>query len=240
VDDDPKPDPEKKPDLSNEPGVNRAVWDLRWRGAKKIRNGKIDLGSPDPGPFVVPGTYSATLAAGTVSASTTITVRPDPRSTVSAADLEAQQTFALQVLDEVSRVTEMVTNLRSAREQLQARRALLAGDETAQGVVAAAGRLIEQIDGLEDRLHNAKAEVTYDILAMKGGARLYSRLIPLFEYATAGDGPPTAGHRQVFEALKAELAPLAAQYRQLVETDLPGLNTEASRLNLGFVTVPKP
>src|SRR5262249_19530811 len=41
-------DPEeiKKEALSVEPGVQRAVWDLRWDGAKKIKNGKIDTGDP--------------------------------------------------------------------------------------------------------------------------------------------------------------------------------------------------
>jgi photosystem II stability/assembly factor-like uncharacterized protein len=239
VDDDPKPDPDRKPDLPNEPGVNRAVWDLRWQGAKKIRNGKIDLGSPDPGPYVVPGTYTVTLTAAGTSASTTLTVRPDPRVTVSAADLERQQQFALDVLDQVTRVTEMVTTLRSARDQLRTRRTLLADQPSAQPVVATAGRLIERIDALEAKLHNPTAEVTYDILAMKGGARLYSRLIPLFEYATAGDGVPTSGHRQVKDALQTELDDLATQYRQLIEVDVPALNAEAARLDLGFITVPK-
>ena len=75
---------------------------------------------------------------------------------------------------------------------------------------------------------------------MKGGAQLYSRLVPLFEYATAGDGPPTDGQRQVHGVLKTELDGLAVEYRRLVEADLPALNAEASKLNLGFITVPKP
>ena len=240
IDDDPKPDPERKPDLSNEAGVNRAVWDLRWRGARKIKSGKIDMGSPDPGPFVVPGTYTLTLKAGTASASTRLTVVRDPRVTATQADLEAQQTFALAILDDVSRVTDMVAGLRSAREQLQLHRTTLAGHEPAQALLVRAGQIIERIDALEDRLHNPKAEITYDILAMKGGARLYSRLIPLVDYSTSADGAPTEGQRQVHDLLTTELRSIETDYRQLVDTDLPSLNTEASRTGLGFVTLPRP
>ena len=35
---------------------------------------------------------------------------------------------------------------------------------------------MKQADAIEDKLHNPTAEVVYDILAMRGGTRLYSRL----------------------------------------------------------------
>jgi photosystem II stability/assembly factor-like uncharacterized protein len=239
VDDDPKPDPEKKPDLPTEAGVNRAVWDLRWHGARKIRAGKIDLGDPDPGPFVAPGTYAAKLSAAGTTATTAITVLADPRLNVPAADLVAQQDFALAVLGDVSRITDIVTGLRAVREQLVARRALLAGDAGAQALMASTTALVERVDALEAKLHNPSAEVTYDILAMKGGARLYSRLIPVFEYATAGVGAPTQGQRQVHAMLAGELRQLEAEYTRLAQEEVPRINDAAAKLGLGFVTVPK-
>ena len=36
-------------------GVQRAVWDLRYEGARKIKNGRIDTGDPRNGPRVPPG-----------------------------------------------------------------------------------------------------------------------------------------------------------------------------------------
>ena len=36
----------RKPDLEVEPGVHRAVWDLRWTGAEMIPGGKLDTGDP--------------------------------------------------------------------------------------------------------------------------------------------------------------------------------------------------
>ena len=58
---------------------------------------------------------------------------------------------------------------------------------------------------IEDKLHNPTAEVVYDILAMRGGARLYSRLSPLQLWAVEATGAPTAGMTQVLTEQEQEL-----------------------------------
>ena len=65
---------------------------------------------------------------------------------------------------------------------------------------------IKKADALEDKLHNPTAEVVYDILAMRGGTRLYSRLAPLQMWAVEAEGPPTAGMTQVLDGQEKELA----------------------------------
>ena len=40
----------RKPDLEVEPGVHRAIWDLRWTGAEMIPGGKLDTGDPKSRP----------------------------------------------------------------------------------------------------------------------------------------------------------------------------------------------
>ena len=49
--------------LRKDAGVQRAVWDLRYDGARKIKGGKIDTGDPADGPRVAPGTYTVRLTA---------------------------------------------------------------------------------------------------------------------------------------------------------------------------------
>jgi len=41
---------------------------------------------------------------------------------------------------------------------------------------------------VEEKLHNPKAEVTYDILAQKGGAKLYSQLATLLDWMATATG----------------------------------------------------
>lgn len=238
VDDNPETDKKRKPALTTAAGVNRAVWDLRWSGATVIRKAKIDMGDPDPGPLALPGTYTVKVTAGGASASTTLVVTQDPRLQVSAADLEAQHALAQRVIADITRLSTLVENIRGVKQQLSARKASLDGVATAKAVVEASDALVGKLDALEGKLHNPTAEVTYDILAMKGGAKLYSRLVPFFDAVTAGDGAPTQGQREVHAALSAELAALEQEYRALVDGDLAALNAQAATLPAPFVRLP--
>ena len=100
--------------------------------------------------------------------------------------------------------------------------------------------LIGKLDDLEARLHNPKAEISYDILAMKGGAKLYSRLSPFLGWVQDGDGPPTQGGREVFAAQKAELDGYVAELQSLLDKDLAALNETAKGLGLPVVYVAAP
>src|SRR5207248_8395286 len=51
----------KVPVLPAEIGVNRVAWDLRYKGAEKIKGAKVDTGNPAMGPLVNPGTYTLKL-----------------------------------------------------------------------------------------------------------------------------------------------------------------------------------
>lgn len=237
VDDDPEPDKNRRAPLTAAQGLNVGVWDLRWTGATVIRNAKIDMGSADPGPLVLPGTYTAKIIAGSESATTTLTVVQDPRLTVTAADLEAQHALAKRVVADITRLSGLVESLRDVKQQLASRKASLAGVQAAAALAGAGDAVVAKLDAIEARLHNPTAEVTYDILAMQGGARLYSRLVPFFDAVTAGDGAPTQGQRQVYELLSKELDALEKEYRAVVDGDIAALNAQAASLRVGFVSV---
>ncbi|HYH46829.1 MAG TPA: glycosyl hydrolase, partial [Thermoanaerobaculia bacterium] len=222
-------------------GLQRTVWDFSWDGAEMIPGGILDSGYPGAGPAAAPGTYTVRLTVdGVTSAGSDVplTLRPDPRSPASPADLLAQQTFALEVRDALTRLSRSVVRLRAVRRQLGDRNALLAKDGKAGELVKAAEALIARLDALEARLHNPKAEIAYDILAQEGGAALYSRLSPFFGWVKAGDGAPTQGQREVFAELSRELAGATAELGGLLERDLAELNQTAGGLGLPTVYVP--
>jgi photosystem II stability/assembly factor-like uncharacterized protein len=229
-DPDPGDDESAKKPLPKAAGLQRAVWDLRHEGATKIRAAKIDSGDPAEGPLALPGTYTVRLTAGGQSLSTPLEVRLDPRVDVSRADLEAQQAFALTLREDLSRLSSAVHELRAVREQVRGRAATAEGVAGAGPLVEAARVLVVRCDALEEKLHNPKAEVAYDILAMPGGARLYSRLAPLYSAIQDGDGPPTQGMREVYAELKRELDALLAEWRAILDTDVPVFNARAREL----------
>jgi hypothetical protein len=96
---------------------------------------------------------------------------------------------------------------------------------------------IKRAFAIEDKLHNPTAEVVYDILAMRGGARLYSRLSPLQMWAAEATGVPTSGMMQVLVEQEKELAALEGEAKQFLSADVTKINQRAAQLNLQFVIV---
>jgi photosystem II stability/assembly factor-like uncharacterized protein len=228
----------KKDALERGAGVQRAVWDLRYEGARKIKNGRIDTGDPVRGPRVPPGTYTVKLTAGGRTQTAPLRIVPDPRGDLSQSDLDAQAAFAVRVRDDISKLTDVVNQLRSVRDQLKARNLALEARKSEAGVselMKTSEAAIRKADALEDKLHNPTAEVVYDILAMRGGARLYSRLSPLQMWAVEASGPPTAGMMQVLVEQEKELAALSSETQQFISGDVAQINQRAAQLNLPFV-----
>ena len=239
-DDNEDPEDFKKEALPRVAGVQRAVWDLRYEGARKIKNGRIDTGDPNTGPRVASGTYTVKLTAGGKTLTAPLTVIVDPRGDLSQADLDAQAAFSVRVRDDISTLTDLVNQLRSVQEQLKARNTALDARKSESGVAD----LIKESEGaikkafvLEDKLHNPTAEVVYDILAMRGGARLYSRLSPLQMWALESNGAPTAGMTQVLAEQEKELAALETETKQFLSGDVAKINQRATQLNVPFVII---
>ncbi len=125
------------------------------------------------------------------------------------------------------------------RAQLESRAGALKTQPNAADLVKAIADAVAKVNELEARMHNPTAEVTYDILAMRGGTRLYSRISPLIGFASGGDGMPTQGVREVFAAQKKELDAFEAEANAIYARDVAAINALAAKLGLSFVTVPR-
>ena len=237
--DDFEPETKAEGALSTGKGVRRAVWDFRYEGADVIKDAKIDWGNPTAGPLALPGTYTVRLKGDGINLSQPLVVKNDPRSTVSQSDLEAQLAMALQVRDAFSRLTRIVTNLQGVRAQLDSRAAAIRTEPNAAELVKAIDAAMLKIDGLEARMHNPEAEVTYDILAMRGGTKLYSRISPLIGFVSEGDGAPTQGVREVSAAQMRELDAFEAEARSILDNDVAAVNALAAKMGLTFIVIPR-
>jgi hypothetical protein len=239
----------KKAVLSTHEGLNRVAWNLAYDGPLMIRGARTDTGYPYFGPMAIPGTYKLKLTVEGKSCPATLEIRPDPRVTASQnasplagaaqAGLEEQLTLALAMRDAITRLSGIVGRLRSIRTQLAARNELLKDDSKAAALVKTSKEIISRLDELEARLHNPKAEVSYDILAQKGGAKLYSQLGWLYELIRDSDGAPTQGIKEMFAEQDQELGKLAAEFEHLLADDLARLNEQAKKLDIPGIIVPK-
>ncbi len=229
-----------KAELETGAGLHQVTWDFSMEGARRIKGGKIDTGDPAIAPQAPPGTYTARLTANGVTESTSITFRADPRVKVKDADRTAQLAFGNELRDALNRMADAVNQLKDIRTQLGDRNTALAGNAAAKDLVGLAGALMTKFDSLEARIHNPGAEVTYDILAFRGGARLYSRLVPLYMWAVDGDGAPTQGMKDVYAGQRQELDGYLAELRVLIDQDLAAVNARAAQLGITHIITRNP
>ena len=241
----------EKPPLPTAAGLHRVVWDLRYEGAEVIKKAKLDGGEPKVGPLVNPGTYTIRLTADGKTETGKIEVRLDPREAAGptagvteavpnplVGQLDRQLKLALEIRDDITRLTRTVEQLRAVKKQLTDRDDLLKDDDKAAALIRASKDFLAKLDALEEKFHNPRAKVSYDILAQKGGARLYSQLASLFETAKDADGAPTEGQREVFKEQAALLEQYEREWKELTESDLKTLNERAEKLGYPIVIVP--
>lgn len=228
---------EDEPDLElpAEVGLNRAIWNLRTKPGEIIPGAKVDSGNPRQGVLVPPGAYTVKLTVDGDTQSMPVVVKPDPRS---QAELREQYEMSLKVRDDITKLSGAVQQLRAVRKQLTDRNALLAGEKKWDALRKSSKELIDKLNALEEKLHNPKAKVVYDIFGPKGGAMLYSQLVFVLSNLGEGDGPPTQGIREVYGEYHGQLTKLIGEFESLLGTDLSKLNDEAKKQELPIVIVP--
>ncbi len=113
--------------LSNEPGLHRFVWDVRYAPPEvdsftyPIAAVPFDTPRVPQGLFVLPGTYQIRLSVGDRSLRQAVTVRMDPRVTTSAADLTTQHRLSRAVHGAIGQLAQ-------ARRDVAARLAAATGE----------------------------------------------------------------------------------------------------------------
>ena len=214
-------------------------WDLRYEGAKRLQKAKIDSGDPDAGPLVLPGRYTLKLNVDDKIYTAVGEVRSDPRSPVTAPELEQNVAFTLKARTALERLTDDIEEVRAIRAQTQDLRSRTAPIPGAKSMQEAAERVVKSCDVLESRMHNPEAEVVYDVLTgREGGAKLYSQISPLFSDMQSSDYAPTQGQLEQMEENLADLQQVEAQLHTLRSEDLAGLEAQAKALNLPRVILP--
>jgi hypothetical protein len=153
-------------------------------------------------------------------------------------EAKEQEQFCLRVRDDVTRLTRTVNELRAIRKQLDLHKELLEKQPRAKAFLKQGTDLSGKLDDLEAKLHNPKARVSYDILAQKGGARLYSQFVSLLQYAMTGDGPPTQGMKDLADALEADLDEQIEAFGRLKAEEVARLNELARKLNVPIIWIP--
>lgn len=215
-------------------GLHRVTWDLRFPppqlGARRDDDGDEENARRTPsGPLVMPGRYEVLLAqrvrgewkdlAGPVAFEVTVPgiarMSPDDRATLVAFQREVArlQRGVIAAMDVAS----------TAQSKLEAIRRALRETPTADRT------LFARADALKARLDDILRALRGDqILArrnMPTPPSISERISSIVSEQRMSTAPPTQTHRASFAIAAEEFAAELARLRQLVEVDLPALET---------------
>jgi hypothetical protein len=217
--------------LEPKKGMNRLVWNLRYPEAESFP-GMILWGSLQ-GPRAVPGSYQARLTLGEQSQTATFEVRPDPRVSVTAEDLQVQFRFLLAVRDKLTETHRAIKQIRDIREQLTNLSKRLTpstqggGQEGVGELIDAAKAIEKKLTAIEETLYQTKARSPQDVLNYP--IRLNNKLSALAGTVGMGDNRPTDQAIGVKEELTAQIDAELAKLQQTLEVDLPRFNDLLAR-----------
>ncbi|MEW6322055.1 MAG: glycosyl hydrolase [Acidobacteriota bacterium] len=218
-------------------GLNRVVWDLRSAAPANLANAR--------GPFVVPGSYTATVQVDGREARAPVSVTPDPLFPMSDADRQARFDFLTETLALQAELARHADALRAVREQLRALDAQLKQlPSPPAAVVDRAAALDKAIAALQARVGGGGGGGGEEGGGFGGGG-LRARLTPLVSEID-GSGihqgtlsGPTAGQLQRLQAARADASVLAADLTRTLDTDLAALNDEIVLLKVPRIVRPR-
>ncbi len=151
------------------------------------------------------------------------------RTVLNRADLLDQEKTALQIRDDISKLSKIVISIRSLEQQLSSHQKLLAKEPKAKEFLRLSKAFQKKLDTLEQQLHNPKAQVVYDILAQKGGAKLYSQFTYVLELVSEGDNAPGIAMKEQIAVLERELKNYQHKWTELIQKELKILNENAEK-----------
>ncbi len=220
-------------------GINRVWWDLRNERSPEIRLRTAPLFSPDvklnaegfrPLPaggrlnvLIPPGTYTVKLSVDGQESTQSLTVRKDPNTTGSEADVTAQTKVLLEIQDEITQIADLINRAERARVQLSAITSAVADDESGKAVKASAEALDKKILAAEEPLHQVRQTGRgQDLLRYPG--QLIDHLLFLASGVGLADFAPTTQQIEAHEGYKKETASRQAQMNAVLKDDVTAFN----------------
>jgi hypothetical protein len=226
-------------------GLNRVWWDLRYDSGSTItmqtpplfepwapsRRQYAAYGTriPAAAPVAAPGSYTVRVKAGSTEQTAKLTILPDPNSPGTQQTIEAQIAFLRDVLKEIDQVAQMGNALESMRKQSQDVMATLANDAQKASVLLSVKTFEASMSAVEAKMIDLRNTGRSED-AFRQPVQLYERISWMIGQmggnggSGGGDLGPTDQQVAVNNGFKEELAAIAAQYKQIIDKDLPATN----------------
>ncbi|MGH9608110.1 MAG: sialidase [Bryobacteraceae bacterium] len=239
---------------AGKPGLNRWVWDLRYDSPAlvKLRTAAPDnpfiweeprfrgkdwrpinhwgIEPAEVGPVVIPGKYSVRLTVNGHSYTQPIEILQDPRRPAKQTDLEASLQVQLRIRNDIDKVSQMVNRIEWMRKQLENTAKMLAAEKK-EDQLKAAQTMDQKMKDAEYKLVS-KFGTNSDNKYYSEPYKIYLNLIWLNGEVGTGAGDvagganfrPTDASVAVLKMIEKNLAAAEADYRNLVNTEVPAFN----------------
>lgn len=224
--------------LATRPGLNRAVWDLRYEGPTTLQN-VVLFGAPpgNGGPRVLPGRYTAKLTVGSEVQTASFEVKRDPRLAPASARILAERDSIARMLNRrIGEMHDYVGRLRDIRTQVTGIVQRSAGHAQVDSVTLLGGRVTDGADRLEPKL-TTKAANGQDIINYANGLNgQFGFLLGQVEEHPELTQPV----RERVGEVEARWTALRTELENFEATQLAALNAFLQRNGLPHVIVPAP
>jgi hypothetical protein len=209
-------------------GLSRVTWSMR-QPPPRVPPAASAAFSAAYGPRLLPGTYTVKMTKDDKVYTTPLVLVPDPRSTHSLADRQAQLALAnrlVVMLGDMSNAVERMNTVRAALEDRASK--LPAGDQLAERLRAASGAA---------DVMRRKIVATKEGGMITGEERLRENLTDLYGAVVFYDGKPTQMQLDRTDAIGHELRDVVAAFDAWSGKDLAALNGELKSKNLQPIVV---
>lgn len=221
--------------VSARAGTNRFVWNLRYPGAKEMKNTLNDEGTLN-GPIAPPGNYGVRLIVGRDTLARSFAVIADPRVKSTTAELVQQFETVLKVRDRITEVTDHSVRIEDIQGQLDQRVAQSKDLAFAKRVDSVASPLRKKFEAIRAELYEVGCHV--DQCSLDQPMKLYNQLLTINSQIQAGDYAPTRQHLEMFAEWSAKVAEQLRRLQQLESSDLAAFNQLLKELGMPEVFVP--
>jgi photosystem II stability/assembly factor-like uncharacterized protein len=217
---------------SNEPGLQRINWDLRYEPFKSLSDSSESM-FPPSGPYVLPGTYKARIKLDDDAFEETFQVIADPRYPVTNADRKSKYEL-------IMRNGKFIEAVATAYEKIE--KALKALEEVLNGIDTLEEKQRETIrirtNALKEMLQAIKLHLSppKDRSGIYEETELSSRLSTLQSRLESSFDAPTEGELQEFEQIKNAFNREIIKLNTFFREDFPNFIKEVKEA--GFTIFP--
>lgn len=220
--------------LTDHEGINRFVWDLKFPAAPPIHDMvAYNEGRGPNGAYVVPGTYKVVLTVDGNAYQQMLTVKNDPRSKATRADLVKQFNLSNKAQNLLWQNHAVVNQILDLRKQLKNLEGETSGKTSLHKLLAG---LDAKALALQGELYQYKAKTGVGLLNYS--VRLNARIAYLSnEINVMSANAPTQQFYAEYDEYDQAMASVVQRWHSLTERDLKALNARLQASQLPELTI---